>query len=163
MTTLTASGMMVGVSSDFADFYRGTFGDLAGYAWSLTRDQHLADELAQEALTRVYARWGLMREPRPYAFRVVSNLAKDHWRRAQREQAAPQDSLASDVVAAPDDATLDAVRRLPPTLREAVLLHYYADLPVAEIASVLRRPVGTVKRRLFDARALLATALEETS
>ena len=149
------------MSADFPGFYRETFPDLAGYAWSLTRDADLADELAQEALTRIYARWGLLREPRPYAFRIVSNLAKDAWRDAKRRADAPA-QLADATVAGPDDATLDAVRRLPAALRDVVLLHYYADLPVAEIARVLRRPTGTVKRRLHDARAQLAVTLEET-
>ena len=159
---MTAYGGIAAVSDDFPDFYARTFGDLAGYAWSLTRDADQADELAQEALTRVYARWGLLRDPRPYAFRIVSNLAKDAWRDAQRRRTLVPPSVEEQVVQAPDDATLDAVRRLPDALREVVLLHYYADLPVAEIARVVRRPVGTVKRRLFDARAQLATALEES-
>ena len=159
MSTLTASAIVVGVSPDFADFYRSSFGDLAGYAWSLTRDAHLADELAQEALTRIYARWGLLRDPRPYAFRIVSNLAKDSWRRQQRERPADDERQLEQTVAGPDAATLDAVRRLPDPLREVVMLHYYADLPVEEVARALHRPVGTVKRRLSDARAVLAGAL----
>ena len=158
---MAAYGGITQVSADFADFYRDTFGDLAGYAWSLTRDAHVGDELAQEALTRVYARWGLMRDPRPYAYRIVTNLARDRWKAEQRERAAWPDLTDEAPVAAPDDTTLDAVRRLSPPLREAVLLHYYADLPVDEVARVLRRPVGTVKRRLFDARAALAAALED--
>ena len=162
---MTGYGGVAAVSAeatDFPTFYRQTFSDLAGYAWSLTRDAHQADELAQEALTRVYARWGLLRDPRPYAFRIVSNLVRDAWRDAQRRRTLVPPTVEEGVVQAPDDATLDAVRRLPEPLREVVLLHYYADLPVAEIARVVRRPVGTVKRRLFDARAQLATALEES-
>ena len=158
---MAAYGGITQVSADFADFYRDTFGDLAGYAWSLTRDAHVGDELAQEALTRVYARWGLMRDPRPYAYRIVTNLARDRWKAEQRERAAWPDLTDEAPVEATDDTTLDAVRRLSPPLREAVLLHYYADLPVDEVARVLRRPVGTVKRRLFDARAALAAALED--
>jgi RNA polymerase sigma-70 factor (ECF subfamily) len=150
------------VSADFAEFYRDVFGDLAGYGWSLTRDADTGDELAQEALTRVYARWGLMRDPRPYAYRVVTNLARDRWKAQERERLTWLDAAGQSVEAAPGDTTLDAVRRLSPALREAVLLHYYADLPVQEVARVLRRPVGTVKRRLFDARTALAAALEET-
>lgn len=149
------------MNSDFAEFYRDTFGALAGYAWSLTRDPHVGDELAQEALTRVYARWGLMREPRPYAYRVVTNLARDRWKAQERERAAwdgPEPGASAD---APDDSTIDAVRRLSPPLREVVFLYYYADLSVEEIGRVLRRPVGTIKRRLFDARAALAVALED--
>lgn len=149
------------MGGDFAAFYTATYGDLAGYGWSLTRDPHVGDELAQEAMTRVYARWSVMREPRPYAYRVVTNLVRDRWRAEVRERGALDALAAQPAVAGPDTSTLDAVRRLSPALREAVLLHYYADLPVDEVARVLRRPVGTVKRRLFDARAALAVALEE--
>lgn len=149
------------LSADFSAFYRDTFGGLAGYAWSLTRDPHAADELAQEALTRVYARWGLLREPRPYAYRVVTNLARDRWRAEQRERRDWADAEQVLTTGPPDDSTLDAVRRLPTPLRDVVVLHYYADLPLAEIARVLRRPLGTVKRRLFEARAALANALME--
>ena len=53
----------------------------------------------------------------------------------------------------------DLVERLPGHLREAVLLHYYADLPVADVALAIKRPVGTVKRRLHEARALLSDAV----
>lgn len=150
------------VGADFATFYREVFGDLAGYAWSLTGDPHAGDELAQEALTRVYARWGLLRDPRPYAYRTVTNLARDRWRAAARETSGLHGLVDDRPVAAPDTTTLDAVRRLSPPLRDTVLLHYYADLPVDEVARVLRRPVGTVKRRLHDARLALAAALEET-
>ncbi len=51
------------------------------------------------------------------------------------------------------------MERLPGHLRDVVLLHYYADLPVEEVARALRRPVGTVKRRLSDARGILAVTL----
>jgi RNA polymerase sigma-70 factor (ECF subfamily) len=43
-----------------------------------------------------------------------------------------------------------------------VLLHYYADIPVRDVALHLHVPEGTVKRRLFEARTLLHHALEET-
>jgi RNA polymerase sigma-70 factor (ECF subfamily) len=36
-----------------------------------------------------------------------------------------------------------------------VLLHYYADLSIAEVASAMHRPEGTIKRMLYDARDCL--------
>ncbi len=143
----------------FEDFYADVYGPLAGYALSLVGDRGVADDLAQEALTRVYVRYAVLREPRPYAYRVVTNLARDRWRRARTERAALPDLLVEDV-AAPDLGVLDAVGRLPEGLRDVVLLHYYADLPVEQVARVVRRPAGTVKRRLSEARALLAAVLE---
>jgi RNA polymerase sigma factor (sigma-70 family) len=164
VTTLTAERVhrVAAGPEAFARFYTDVFGDLAGYGWSLTGDAHTGDELAQEALTRVYARWALLRDPRPYAYRTVTNLARDRWRSAARETSGLSELIDTRSVPAPDATTLDAVRRLSPPLRDVVLLHYYADLPIDEVARVLRRPVGTVKRRLFDARAALAAALEES-
>lgn len=150
------------VSGDFVDFYRRTYSDLASYAWTLTRDAHVGDELAQEALSRVYARWPFAKDARPYAYRIVTNLARDRWRAQQRERAVLRHVADQRAEAAAHDTTLDAVRRLTPHLRDVVLLHYYADLPLEEVARVLHRPTGTVKRRLYDARAALAVALEET-
>jgi RNA polymerase sigma-70 factor (ECF subfamily) len=148
------------VTEDFADFYRSTFGLLAAYAWSLT-EHDLADEFAQEALTRVYARWPVVRHPRSYAYQVVTNLVRDRWRSGHHLLLGGLDEFTG-TTPGPDTGTLDAVRRLPLAQREVVLLHYYADLPVEAVAHVLQRPVGTVKRRLFDARRTLATALEGT-
>ena len=146
----------------FDRFYAETYGALAGYALMLTGERAVADDLAQEAMVRVYARWAVLREPRPYAFRTVTNLARDRWRRSRTERAALPD-LVTTPVAAPDTSVLDAVERLPAALRDVVLLHYYADLPVAEVARAVRRPTGTVKSRLHDARALLAQQLGEHS
>ena len=55
----------------------------------------------------------------------------------------------------------DLVERLPERLRTPVLLHYCADMSVAEIAAALHKPEGTIKRMLFDARARLHGWLEE--
>ena len=45
-------------------------------------------------------------------------------------------------------------------MRVPVLLHYYADMSIAEVAAALHRPKGTIKRMLFDARARLHSMLE---
>lgn len=149
------------MSREFADFYRDHFGELAGYGWSLTRDPHAGDDLAQEAMARVYARWPVLSDPRPYAYRIVTNLVRDRWRAQQRAGRALDVLVDGSAVPGPDTSTLDAVRRLPHDLRVVVALHYYADLPIEQVARVIRRPVGTVKRRLHEARAALAVALAE--
>jgi RNA polymerase sigma-70 factor (ECF subfamily) len=148
---------------DFRRFYAEEFADVAGYALALTSDPALADEIAQEALTQVYVRWTRLRTPRGYAFRVAANLARAHWRSRDRELATWSE-LATHSVPAPvtDGAIWDVVRRLPAPQREAVVLHYLYDLPIADVATAVRRPLGTVKRRLHEGRALLARALEET-
>jgi RNA polymerase sigma-70 factor (ECF subfamily) len=125
----------------------------------LVRSAHVADDITQEAFTRLYARWGQPRDPLSYTYRIAHNLAIDHVRRRMDEPVADR-GASSD---SDRYGLLDAVQRLPVAPREATLLHYYADLPIEQVAKVLRRPVGTVKRHLHEARKLLALALKETS
>ncbi len=157
MTVLAATAATGERVSDFAAFFHDTWPDLQQFCLRTTGSSDLADELAQEAMTRVYTRFPLLREPRPYVFRVAANLVRRAWRTRT-------DELVTEIpVAGPNLDTLDAVRRLPDRLREVVLLHYWADLPVKDVATALHRPVGTVKRRLSEARAQLATDLTEES
>lgn len=165
MDSVATVARQVGVTSDrdqFAGFFAEHYPAVAGYCASLVGREH-ADEIAQEAMAAVYARWLLVREPRAYAFRAASHLAKRHWhdrgRRDLREQVEPPTRDRDDHQAT---ELWDVVDRLPARLRDVVLLHYVADLAVAEVALAVRRPVGTVKRRLHEARALLALALEDS-
>jgi RNA polymerase sigma-70 factor (ECF subfamily) len=147
---------------EFVEFFDEMWPDLVAFCRTLTRNAHRAEEMTQETLTRVYARYPLLREPRPYAYRIAANLVRRSWKDAQRTTEADLDALP-DRDQSRHDNTIDAVRRLPARLRDVVLLHYYADQPVDVVAAVLHRPVGTVKRRLHEARQQLAVALQEES
>lgn len=149
-------------SVSFAEFYALQWSDLAGYSAALVGSVLVGDEIAQEAFVRLYARYPLIREPRPYVFRIASNLARRHRGTAVE---APLEWAPEGVVPTATTGVqaelLDAVRRLPLRLRAVVLLHYYVDLPVDEVAHVLRRPAGSVKRQLAEARSALAVALTD--
>jgi RNA polymerase sigma-70 factor (ECF subfamily) len=146
---------------EFAEFFDEMWPDLLAFCRTLTRSTHVAEEMTQETLTRVYARYPLLRDPRPYAFRIAANLVRNAWKDAQRTADADLEAIPDRDAGMRVDDTIDAVRRLPARLREVVLLHYYADQPIEVVAALLHRPVGTVKRRLHEARHLLAAALEE--
>ena len=152
------------VVDTFEELYAAHFGPLSGYALSLVGDPQAAVDVAQEAFTRLLSRWRSVRDPRAWVFFVATNLARDHWRATVRDRGLLQLSAQAVVGAAqPHDPWLaDLVQRLPVRLREVVLLHYYADLPVEEVARLTHRPLGTVKRRLHEARKALADAMEDT-
>ena len=148
----------------FRAFYAETYPAVAGYCWSLVNDHELAHDLAQEAFARTFGRWISVREPRAYIFLVAGNLCRAAWRRRSRDV-----ETVVALAGAPDEheagpelriGVRTAVESLPRRLRDVVLLYYFADLPVPEVAAALRRPVGTVKRQLAEARSLLATELE---
>jgi RNA polymerase sigma-70 factor (ECF subfamily) len=145
----------------FRCLYDAEYRLLAAYCWRLTRDTEVSADIAQEAFTRLLARWIAVREPRAYVYQVATNLVRRQWRHQSRysEVSVPE---TMSVVATEEDG-LDvrlAVARLPRRLRDVVLLHYYADLSVTDVAVAVQRPVGTVKRQLSEARTILSAGLE---
>lgn len=71
------------------------------------------------------------------------------------------DSIETEVLRAEERRQVQrAVDTLPEKYRVVVLLYYMEELPLAQIASVLRVPEGTVKSRLHQARKLLRQQLE---
>ena len=148
---------------EFTAFFDTEFPRLAAYCLRLLNDQQLARDVAQESLVRVWARWRAVEDPHAYIYVIATNLVRAEWRRRSRGRVLFHRLAVTQPEAHHDgDGTVrDAVERLPDRLRLPVLLHYYADLPVAEVAQALRLPVGSVKQRLHQARAELAAKLED--
>ena len=157
-------GRSTATMAAFQDLYLEQFPSLVRYGTRALRDQELARELAQEAFTRLFARWRDAADPRAYVFVILTNLIRNHWRTLDRERSAVS-SLAvttlGEVAPSPAGEVRDAIDRLPKKLRDPALLHYVADLTIEDVARALGRPVGSVKRQLHEARALLQDSLRE--
>lgn len=144
---------------------------------AITRDSSAAEELLQECFLRAYrylARVHL--EPgaslRPWLHRIVVNLAYD-WSAKQRGTTTEAlDGVIDRLVASPGRSperqaearetavsVQDAIAALPFKQRIVVILFYVQDMDLDEIAAVLNLPTGTVKSRLFYARARLREVL----
>jgi RNA polymerase sigma-70 factor (ECF subfamily) len=96
-------------------------------------------------------------------YRAEGSLEGWVWRivlRTALEERAGRESLPVDAIER-DPALADAIRALPPRRRLVVFLRYFADLPYATIADVLRIDEGTVAATLAQARQALAKILEE--
>jgi RNA polymerase sigma-70 factor (ECF subfamily) len=154
------------VEQEFDAFYRAQYAAVASYCWRLVGDRELAHDLTQEAFARMVARWRRIDDPRSYVYRVATNLVRRSWRDRDKSRLT-NEAVAATLVAewaGPDSSAIgvrDAVLALPRRLREVVLLHYFADMSVTDVAAAVARPAGTVKRQLSEARAALAGALEE--
>lgn len=150
----------------FATFYRREYRPIRALAWALTGDLGTAEDVAQEAFLRAHLRWDQVAgydEPGAWVRRVAINLATSVLRRRGRElralvrlQARPQPDWE---MPAPDGEFWSAVRRLPRAQAATIALHYYEDLPVSDIATVLGVAEGTVKTNLHRGRQALARAV----
>jgi RNA polymerase sigma-70 factor (ECF subfamily) len=139
---------------------------LAGY---LLGDAAEAEDAMQEALTRAWRAWPRLREPDsvgPWLDRIVANVCKTRIGARKRVRSvAFDDDLA---VHAPDpfratlsrDAVGRALERLTPEQRLVVVLRYWRDMPLEQIATRLDVPLGTVKSRLHYALKLLGREME---
>lgn len=140
----------------------------------LTGDRHRAEDLLQEALTAVAARWARLagQDPDAYARQVVVRRNISWWRKHRREVVleAPDPGAAADV---PTDRRLlldRALAALTPRQRAVVVLRFYADLTERDTAAALGVSVGTVKsqthlalRRLREAAPELAELIGDPS
>jgi RNA polymerase sigma-70 factor (ECF subfamily) len=132
-------------------------------AYQHLRDPDEAQDLAQEVFVRLYRnleRYDPARRFEPWFWRLAGNVAATYRRR--RRTTAELPDVAAAVVARDEVLPLErALADLSEDLRLPVLLHYYVDLPLEEIASAMGLTVSAVKSRLHRARAVLRRLLVE--
>jgi RNA polymerase sigma-70 factor (ECF subfamily) len=139
---------------------------LVAFAWTLTGDVGVAEDVAQDALHATWRAWDRgdgIHHPEAWARQVVANQAVERVRRAGRERRAlgrvgawPDPTVALPTT---DHEFWDAVRALPARQAQAIALHYLEDRSVAEIAEILGCAPATVKVHLHRGRRALADRL----
>jgi RNA polymerase sigma-70 factor (ECF subfamily) len=122
--------------------------------------REVADEATSEAFARLFDYREGVRDPVAWVFRTAFRIGSSELR---REQALDREPRGADAVveasSLPPDLT-EALRSLSPDQRVAVFLHYYADLPVSEVARRCGAPKATIKVRLHRARAAMRVVLD---
>jgi RNA polymerase sigma-70 factor, ECF subfamily len=157
---------------------------LYGYLHRMLGDAAEAEDVFQETFLRVVKhlpRFEEGRRVKPWIYAIASNLVKNVYRsRKYREKASIDQeaeggeplsrSLAALSQAAPHEvvsaseraeAVRDAVAKLSPASRDALVLFYFQALSYEEIARALEVPLGTVKSRIHNALAKLAGLLRQ--
>jgi len=152
----------------FDEFFANYYDDLARTLTVALADRSAAEEATQEAMTRALRRWRHVRgldRPAAWLYVVAMNHVRDRWRRERREPNRDAEIESSSADPSSGVATAlsvrDAITTLPARQREAVVLRYLADLPLADVAEAMGCAVGTVKATLHQALASLRVELKE--
>ena len=146
---------------------------LFAFTRRMVGDDATADDVVQNVWVRVVRSLGRLRDPiklRAWMYRIARAAVNDRLRRQyrRRETAAVDGSVAADPPAddpsidrwVESEATADAIRRLHPRDREVLVLFYFHDLSVGEVAEACGVREGTVKSRLARARGRIKPLLE---
>ncbi|HSJ96816.1 MAG TPA: sigma-70 family RNA polymerase sigma factor, partial [Myxococcota bacterium] len=144
----------------FASLYRATRAKLFGVSLRIVRERHIAEEVLQDSFVSIWNHAGTYAQgkgaPATWMAAIVRNRSLDVARRA-RERPDVDDALAANLVdesAAPGreaerraeaHALRDCLDELDPEQRQSIALAFFHGLTHSELASHLRRPLGTVK------------------
>ncbi|MGW4896631.1 SigE family RNA polymerase sigma factor [Kitasatospora sp. NPDC004240] len=161
----------------FDEFVASRYGALRRTGYLLCGDWHLAEDLVQATLVKLYARWHRLREPEAaigYARTTLVRHYIDTRRRRSSHEVAEAD-LPAVLDASPGGAVesdparrlavLAALARVTPAYRAVLVLRFWEDQGVEETAAALRLSTGAVRsgthRGLAQLRAILGDSVHE--
>jgi RNA polymerase sigma-70 factor (sigma-E family) len=156
----------LGPTESFAEFFEENYAKVLGALRLVIADRGRAEDRAQEAFLRAYRDWsriGSMHRPVTWVYVVALNDERRRWKRRRidttdREPELPAPDIAGSVVTT--IAIRDALKSLTERQRTIVVLRFFSELRVAEIARVMGCAEGTVKATLHQALARLRIEME---
>ena len=156
------------VPAQFRDWAAVARPRLRRTAYLLCGDWHLAEDLTQETLVRVYSVWhrvSISGAPDGYATRTLVNahraVLRRPWRRESAMEHLPDHSTITAAAVDERDALLAALAELGPSQRAIVVLRYWEDRSVDDVAGLLGLSTGTVKSQSARGLAHLRRLLGE--
>lgn len=183
--TELARRLIAGDEGAFDRFVEHFRSKIFHYAWMMCGQREDAEEVAQEALLRIFESFDQLREPervRPWVFRIAKNaclmkrrksiFAPEHELSLDQFLPAKGEKLEiADWSVLPEQGALDAemkqalhraIRELPDSYRSVVLLRDMEELSTEETAHILDLTEDNVKTRLHRARLALRQKLDES-
>ena len=152
---------------EFIAFYRARGRHLRDTAYLLCGDWHLAEDLTQITFTKLYRSWRRIERHDvldQFARRVLMRAFLDERRRPwRREYATTPNSESLDTsaydVSLNDNGMAKALQGLPKRTRAVLILRFWVDLPVDQVADLLGCSPGTVKSQTSRGLASLRSVL----
>ena len=155
--------------TDFGELYERYATDVLRVCYFYLGDRQKAEDVCQDVFVKLIQNAPQLEEGREKAWllKVALNRCRDLWRGAWVKRVI-LGSPAFELVPAPDksderddeEAMMTAIHQLPTPFREVILLHYYQNYGISEIADMMGLPEGTISSRLSRGRKKLESILE---
>ena len=147
------------IAVDFDEFYRAEYAPMVRLARGLVDTSESAEEIAQDAFARVFERWDRIDTPGGYLRTAVVNGARSELRKREVRRRIGLDPPPQ--VPVERDYLVDALDRLAPKRKTALVLRFYAGLSEREIAETMGVRPGTVKSLVSRGLAELREVIEQ--
>lgn len=147
------------VHDGFEALYQAEYGPMVWLARGLVDTTERAEEIVQGAFVKVFDRWLHLDQPGGYLRISVVNGARSELRKRQVRRRVGLDRRP-EMTPGHGDYLMDALDKLPPKRRTALVLRFYADMSEKEIAEAMGVRPGTVKSMVSRGLAELRTVIE---
>jgi len=146
--------------SDLERLYRQHSGRLLGSVLAFAGDREVAMDAVSEAFAQALRRRESIRSPLAWIWRAAFRIAAGNLKSRRREATGPSQEESYEM---PEQAweLVAALQRLSDKQRASVVLHYYADCPVKEVAAITGTTSAAVRMHLNRGRRRLRELLEE--
>ncbi|BBH68683.1 RNA polymerase sigma24 factor [Actinoplanes sp. OR16] len=166
--------MRESAEEEYVEYVAARVPALRRLAYVLTGDGHRADDLVQQTITTLYLKWHRARAADNLDAYVRTMLVRGYvdekrlaWSRVRLFRQMPEPDPVQDTGAEDREVLRKALKRVPRQQRAVLVLRFFYDLPVEEVAGILGCSAGTVKshtsRGLAALRRLLPSRIEVPS
>ena len=154
---------------NYEELYEQYATDVLRVCYFYLGDRQKAEDVCQDVFVRLMVNAPQLEEGREKAWllKVALNRCRDLWRGSWARRVV-LGSPVFELIPAPDnsehkddeEAMMEAVHQLPSAFREVILLHYYQNFGISEIAQMMDLPEGTISSRLSRGRKKLESILQ---
>ncbi len=157
--------MRQGNDAAWEQFVRKYYGDILKYCFFHCQDKDSAEDLTQEVFLKFFsslAGYQHRGKAKNYLYTIAGNLCQNHAAKHKELPLVQVAYIGMDAVSELDDRLMleTAIRRIPEELQAVIVLRYYQDLKLSEVAAVLNIGLPLVKYRLKRAKELLRKELD---
>ena len=163
--------MKQGEETAFDFFVRKYYQEILTYCYHHCPDKAYSEDITQETFLRFFAKlpdYSYQGKTKNYLYTIAGNLCQDYFK---KRKDLPVEEPASNIQTASAEHPMEqvlnqlmvawAIQQLPTELSEVVILHYFQELKLTEIAALLHIRLPLVKYRLKQAKTQLKTQLEK--
>lgn len=141
----------------------------------LTKSEALADDVTQETFIKVFEKYHLFdstKPIKPWIYKITVNIFRNMYRKQKwlkfvgviPDKPTSENTVESSILRKELNwALYNEIGKLPAKSREVIVLYYFGELKLSEIASILDIPIGTCKSRLNRALKQLRGKLPQKS